>query len=82
MLQIPSGVLADKVGGSPLMILSLVFWCFASALTPLARSVPQQHLFSYIVGVRALLGLAQSGIVTSTSAMAARHVLTCTHVHS
>lgn len=54
------------------MIGSIVFWCVASGLMPLARKVPAEYLFPYIFFVRALLGLAQSGIVTGTSAMAAR----------
>lgn len=54
---------------------SIVFWCFASGLMPLARRVSGQYLFAYVFFVRALLGLAQSGIVTSTSAMAARSAI-------
>ena len=55
-----------------MMMASLVCWCIASGLTPAARILPPELTFRYIFAVRALLGLAQSGIVTSTSAMAAR----------
>ena len=71
-LQLPTGLYADKLGGSNLMMVSLISWCIASALTPAARIIPPDLTFRYIFAVRALLGLAQSGIVTSTSAMAAR----------
>lgn len=55
------------------MTLSIVCWCFASMLMPFALFVPGKMVFSYIFFERFLLGLFQSGIVTSTAAMSSRY---------
>ena len=54
------------------MTISLVSWCFASLLMPLAAVVPGKLVFYFIFLERFLLGLFQSGIVTSTAAMSSK----------
>ncbi len=71
-MQLPTGLLADKWGGSLLMTMSLVSWCFASLLMPFAAVVPGKLVFYFIFLERFLLGLFQSGIVTSTAAMSSK----------
>lgn len=55
------------------MTMSLVSWCFASLLMPFAAVVPGKLVFYFIFLERFLLGLFQSGIVTSTAAMSSKY---------
>ena len=71
-LQIPSGVISDKWGGSPVMALSIVLWCATNLAMAGVQYLPQEFAFNYILTIRVLLGLFQSGIITATAAMCAR----------
>ena len=70
--QVPAGVLADRVGGPPVMLASLAAWSAVMGATPLVRLLPGRSLFAGLLLARAALGLAQSAIMPATSAMAAR----------
>ena len=70
--QVPAGVLADRLGGPPVMLASLAAWSAVMGATPLVRALPGRSLFLGLLAARAALGAAQSAIMPATSAMAAR----------
>ncbi|CAL5229146.1 g12420 [Coccomyxa viridis] len=72
--QIPLGVLADRIGGIPVMQSSLLLWTLVTGATSLIRNLPPQHRFLALLAARAAQGLAQSCIMPATSAMAAKWV--------
>ncbi len=69
-LQIPAGVVADRFGGVHVLLAGLACWSTMTGLNPLAgyTTNPLQTL----VVMRAALGLAQSVMMPSVSATAAR----------
>ena len=71
-MQIPSGIISDKWGGSPVMTLSLVLWCTTNLAMAGVQFLPHESAFGYILAIRVLLGFFQSGIITATAAMSAR----------
>ena len=70
--QIPLGILADRIGGIPVMQSSLLLWTAVTGATSLIRRLPQPQRFPALLIARAALGLAQSCIMPATSAMAAK----------
>ncbi len=70
--QMPLGVLADRIGGIPVMQSSLMLWTLVTGVTSLIRNLPQQQRFPALLAARAALGLAQACIMPATSAMAAK----------
>lgn len=72
LAQIPLGVLADRIGGIPVMQSSLLLWTIVTGITSLIRNLPQPQRFPALLAARAALGLAQSCIMPATSAMAAK----------
>ena len=70
--QIPLGILADRIGGIPVMQSSLLLWTAVTGATSLIRRLPQPQRFPALLLARAALGLAQSCIMPATSAMAAK----------
>jgi Major Facilitator Superfamily len=84
--QVPSGVLADRVGGSRVICGGLALWSLVGLATPLARlaAAPMAALCC----ARAVLGLAQATAPPSVSAVTARswagargfvHLSVCRH---
>ncbi|KAK9835423.1 hypothetical protein WJX81_008633 [Elliptochloris bilobata] len=72
--QVPLGFLADRVGGPPVMLASLVAWSAVAAVTPLVGAARPAARLPLLVGARAALGLCQSCLMPATSAMAAQWV--------
>ena len=70
-LQIQAGVVADRFGGVHVLLTGLACWSSFTGLNPLARYSSQPLLI--LVGMRAALGLAQSCMMPSVSATAARY---------
>ena len=68
--QVPSGVVADRVGGARLLLTALLLWSSACLLTATVAMAPSP--FAALVVVRGALGLAQSCFVPAVSALAAR----------
>jgi MFS family permease len=71
-VQVPLGILADRIGGAPVMHASLIAWSCVTAATSLVTAVPRELRFLAVFLARAALGLAQSCIMPATSAMAAK----------
>lgn len=69
-LQIPAGVVADRFGGVHVLLAGLVCWSTMTGLNPLAGYTT--HPLQTLVVMRAALGLAQSVMMPSVSATAAR----------
>lgn len=70
--QIPLGYVADKIGGTPVMHVSLVLWSCVTGLTSFVRGAPQSMQFPALLLSRVTLGISQSCIMPATSAMAAK----------
>ena len=68
----PLGILADRIGGIPVMRSSLLLWTLITGVTSLIRNLPQQQRFPALLAARAALGLAQSCGMPATSATAAK----------
>lgn len=66
--QIPAGLLADRLGGAHLAAVGLGLWSLACALVSLVPSSGTP--FVVLLATRAALGLAQSGLMPSMSALA------------
>ncbi|DBB03799.1 TPA: hypothetical protein ACH3X3_011103 [Trebouxia sp. C0006] len=71
-LQIPAGVVADRFGGVHVLLAGLACWSTMTGLNPLAGYTT--HPLQTLVVMRAALGLAQSVMMPSVSATAARWV--------
>ena len=69
-LQIPAGVVADRFGGVHVLLTGLLLWSTATGLNPLARYAAKP--FYTLVAMRVFLGLAQSVMMPSVSATAAK----------
>jgi MFS family permease len=69
-LQIPAGVVADRFGGVHVLLAGLACWSTMTGLNPLAGYTT--HPLQTLVVMRAALGLAQSVMMPSVSATAAR----------
>lgn len=68
--QVPSGLLADQLGGARLLLSGLLTWslaCLSAAAAPASASP-----FTFLLATRAALGLAQSVFMPGVSALAAR----------
>lgn len=72
VMQIPLGVVADRIGGTPVMQMSLVVWSCVMGLTSFVRGAPKSVQFPALLLARTALGLGQSCIMPATSAMAAK----------
>ncbi|KAL3156017.1 hypothetical protein ABBQ32_013005 [Trebouxia sp. C0010 RCD-2024] len=70
--QIPAGVVADRYGGVHVLLTGLACWSTMTGLNPLARYTP--YPLQALLVMRAALGLAQSVMMPSVSATAARWV--------
>ncbi|KAK9806084.1 hypothetical protein WJX72_000485 [[Myrmecia] bisecta] len=68
--QVPCGFLADRFGGAKVLLCGLIAWSASLGLTPLARLSSSPVLA--LGAARAALGLAQSCMMPSISAMAAK----------
>ena len=68
--QFPFGIIADKYGGAPVMLMGLAIWSIISGLTPLVRLV--DNPFLWLTVARVALGLAQSCAAPSASAASAQ----------
>lgn len=71
-LQIPAGVVADRYGGVHVLLAGLLCWSTMTGLNPLARYTT--HPLQTLIIMRAALGLAQSVMMPSVSATAARYM--------
>ncbi len=69
-LQIPAGVVADRFGGVHVLLAGLACWSTMTGLNPLAGYTT--HPLQTLIVMRAALGLAQSVMMPSVSATAAR----------
>lgn len=69
-MQIPAGVVADRYGGVHVLLAGLACWSSMTGLNPLARYAP--YPLQALLVMRAALGLAQSVMMPSVSATAAR----------
>ena len=54
LMQIPVGVLVDKIGARAIYAIAIVWWSICSMLTGMVRS------FALLIGVRALMGIGES----------------------
>ncbi|KAL0036860.1 hypothetical protein WJX77_002503 [Trebouxia sp. C0004] len=70
--QIPAGVVADRLGGVHVLLAGLACWSTMTGLNPLAAYTT--HPLKTLIVMRAALGLAQSVMMPSVSATAARWV--------
>ncbi|DBA75546.1 TPA: hypothetical protein ACH3X2_009106 [Trebouxia sp. C0005] len=70
--QIPAGVVADRFGGVHVLLAGLACWSTMTGLNPLAGY--STNPLQILVVMRAALGLAQSVMMPSVSATAARWV--------
>lgn len=68
--QFPFGIIADRYGGAPVMLMGLAIWSVVSGLTPLVRLV--DNPFLWLTVARVALGLAQSCAAPSASAASAQ----------
>ncbi|EIE20601.1 major facilitator superfamily transporter [Coccomyxa subellipsoidea C-169] len=71
---IPLGIVADRIGGTPVMHVSIFLWSCVTGLTSFVRGAPQSLQFPALLIARVTLGLGQSCIMPATSAMAAKWV--------
>lgn len=70
-LQVPAGMLADRVGGAHLLAAGLLTW---NAVGLLFSQVPASGSpFMALLAARAALGLAQSCLMPATSALSGEH---------
>ncbi|BDA50497.1 Sodium-dependent phosphate transport protein 1, chloroplastic [Coccomyxa sp. Obi] len=70
--QIPLGVVADRIGGTLVMHISLFLWSAVTGLTAFVHGTSPSLQFPGLLLARFALGLSQSCIMPATSAMAAR----------
>lgn len=70
-LQIPAGFVADKFEGVHVLLTGLLLWSLATGLNPLARYAANP--FHTLMAMRVFLGVAQSVMMPSVSATAAKY---------
>lgn len=70
--QIPLGVMADRIGGTSVMHISLFLWSAVTGLTSLVPGTSRSLQFPALLAARFALGLSQSCIMPATSAMASK----------